>query len=100
MRFREYLINEAKMVTEMIDPKDPDAQRKLKQQQNMPADRLAAKNASDAENERQAVNKTTDANDPTAALAKKEAEQAAMLARTRKLKAQKDKIAGSSNSAE
>ena len=90
MRFREYLTSEAQMVTEMIDPKDPDAQSKLKRQQRMPADRLAVKNAAEAEDERQAVNKTTDASDPNGRLKKQEAAQAAQLARTRKMKAQKE----------
>ena len=100
MRFREYLITEAKMVSEMIDPKDPDAQQKLKRQAAMPADRLAAKNVSDAMKERRAATITADKDDPASADKKQRAEMAAKLALKDKQIVQKEKNNGSSNSAE
>ena len=98
MRFREYLINEAKMVT--VDADSADAVNDIKKAKAMNGDRVAAKRAIDAQKERRAAAITTDSNDPAGRLKKQRADQAAKLAMTDKQISQKEKVAGSSNSAE
>jgi len=98
MRFRDYLINEAKMVT--VDADSADAVNQVKKAKQMDGDRVATKRAIDAQKERRAAAVTADPNDPTSRLKKQRADIAAKLAMTDKQISQKEKTAGSSNSAE
>ena len=98
MRFREFLINEAKMIT--VDADDADAVNQIKKAKQMDGDRVAAKRAIDAQKDRRAAAISADPNDPAARLKKQRADQAAKLAMTDKQISQKQQVAGSSNSAE
>lgn len=91
MRFTEFLINEAKMVT--VDAEDANAVQQVKKAASMDADRLATKRAVDARTEKQTIGQTTERDDPAGRLKRTRAAKAAELAMLDKKIAQMEKQA-------
>lgn len=89
MNFREFLINEERMVT--VDADDANAAQQVKKAGAMDADRLANKQAVDAQAKKQAVKTTTDPSDPAARLKTQRASLAAQIAQLDKRIAQMSK---------